>query len=447
MSTIQELLNTKPTEGEALAANVEMTTQCARKSFTRSTSGLYDSKAVDVATREVPADGGVVLQEKDEGNTAAGMEGPPDLWFLGSSYLQCSWSIGIVIRATSNVYLNEILSFGKVLVLGALAQVLGYALMAPALPFLAFCIAFFINGWGYPFNNTNNHSKDAQSNRFVARLSENSSAKMGTMHAIYGFGAVCSPFATTQFAQMPRHWSYHFIISTGIAIINTIFLLLTFKGKTMDAATEQGTSEDSKYKQIMTQKVVHPLAFFSLVYVGWTISYLQKHRGGGSSSGYVSTGFFGGTFFFLVQESIIRSVLAEGLTLGRVLLVWVDEKVGEHLIIYIYILAALGLELVVWLAPNLIADAVAVSFVGFILGPMYPILMNEAGRLIPQWLLTGSIGWIASFGCAGSAIFPFATGALAERFGIVSLQPLLVVLYGVLFALWLFVPDGTRRTA
>jgi len=73
---------------------------------------------------------------------------------------------------------------------------------------------------------------------------------------------------------------------------------------------------------------------------------------------------------------------------------------------------------------------------------MYPICMNEAGRVLPRKILTGSIGmltyfaadhiraltrdlgWIAGFGQAGSAILPFMTGALASRFGISSLQPL-----------------------
>ncbi|EJD07347.1 MFS general substrate transporter [Fomitiporia mediterranea MF3/22] len=472
MSTIHEFRDAKSTDGGGPAASVEMTTQSTRKSFTRSTSRLHDSKAVDVATREVPADGGVALKEKDEGNTTV-TKTPAMIWkaridfaALCFTLFLAGWDsgtagpliprfqlfynvnftivslifimncVGFLLGAATNVFLTERLGFGKVLVLGSLAQTVGYILMAPALPFSVFCIAFLINGWGISL-------QDAQSNSFVAGLSENSSAKMGIMHALYGFGAVCSPFAATQFAQMPKHWSYHFIISTGIATINTIFLVLAFKGKTIDecfleigeAATEQGTSDDSKYKQILTNKVVHLLAFWSLVYVGieitiggWTVSYLQKHRGGGPSSGYVSTGFFG------------------GLTLGRVLLLQVNEKVGEHLIIYIYTLLALGLELVVWLVPNLIADAVAVSFVGFVLGPMYPILMNETGRLVPQWLLTGSIGWIASFGFAGSALFPFATGALAERFGIVSLQPLLIILYGVMFVLWLLVPNGARRT-
>jgi fucose permease len=81
-------------------------------------------------------------------------------------------------------------------------------------------------------------------------------------------------------------------------------------------------------------------------------------------------------------------------------------------------------ELVVWLVPSLVADGVAVSVVGLFLGPVYPIAMNHAGRIIPHWLLTGSIGWIAGLGQAGSALLPFITGALAARFGIQSLQPL-----------------------
>ena len=92
--------------------------------------------------------------------------------------------------------------------------------------------------------------------------------------------------------------------------------------------------------------------------------------------------------------------------------------------VFLYFYLPFRLELIVWLVPSLVGDAIAVSFVGFFFGPMYPILMNESGRVLHPWLLTGSIGWIASFGFTGSALFPFITGALASRFGIVSLQPL-----------------------
>ena len=82
------------------------------------------------------------------------------------------------------------------------------------------------------------------------------------------------------------------------------------------------------------------------------------------------------------------------------------------------------LELVIWLVPSLISSAIAVSFVGMVLGPIYPIVMNHAGRILPPRLLAGCIGWIAGFGQAGSAFLPFITGALASTKGIQTIQPL-----------------------
>lgn len=66
----------------------------------------------------------------------------------------------------------------------------------------------------------------------------------------------------------------------------------------------------------------------------------------------------------------------------------------------------------------------AVSLVGFLLGPLYPIVINHAGRILPHWLLTESVGWIAGFGQAGSAFVPLITGTIASKEGIEALQPL-----------------------
>lgn len=79
-----------------------------------------------------------------------------------------------------------------------------------------------------------------------------------------------------------------------------------------------------------------------------------------------------------------------------------------------------------WLVPSFVGGAVAVSFIGMLLGPIYPIVMNHSAKILPRFLLTGCIGWIAGFGQAGSAFFPFLTGAIASSSGMWSLQPLCV---------------------
>jgi len=243
------------------------------------------------------------------------------------------------------------------------------------------------------------------------------------------------------FSQLHR-WSFHYLASFGFATLNTVLLVCVFKLKAQDEclaqigqlAEEKDSVHGSKYKEMVKLKALHLLALFILVYVGvevtiggWIATYMIQVRHGGLSSGYISAGFFG------------------GLTVGRVALLWVNTKIGERMAVFVYALLAIGLELVVWLVPSLIGGAVAVSLVGVLLGPIYPIVMNEAGRILPRWLLTGCIGWIAGFGQTGSAILPFMTGAIASRTGIKSLQPLLVSMMGVLVVSWACVPKGHQR--
>jgi len=342
--------------------------------------------------------------------------------------------IGFVTGSTLNIFLNDKIGFGKTIVLGSAAQMVAFGIQASAPPFPLFVISYAISGFGSSF-------EDAQANGFVASYKDNAAAKMGILHAAYGVGALTAPLVATQFAQLHR-WSFHFLVSFGVATLNTVLLVSVFKFKFQDEclaeigqlAEERESVHGSKYREMFKLKALHLLALFILVYVGvevtiggWIVTYVIQVRHGGPSSGYIATGFFA------------------GLTVGRVCLLWVNKKLGERLAIFVYALLALCLELVVWFVPSLIGGAVAVSLVGVLLGPIYPIVMNEAGRILPRWLLTGCIGWIAGFGQTGSAILPFMTGAIASKTGIKSLQPLLVSMMGLLVVLWACVPKGHQR--
>ncbi|KAK7684562.1 hypothetical protein QCA50_012509 [Cerrena zonata] len=318
---------------------------------------------------------------------------------------------------------------------GSVAQIVAYAIDTPAPPFPALVFAYAINGFGIAL-------QDAGANGYVASYKHGATTKMGILHAVYGAGALVAPLVSTQFAQMPR-WSFHYLTSLGIALSNTIMLIAVFRFKTQDEAFAEigqepdehsSSNQGSKYRQMFKLRELHLLAFFILIYVGvevtlggWTVTYVINERGGGPSAGYISSGFFG------------------GLTFGRLALLWLNKKVGERLVVFIYIVLAIALELVVWLVPSLIGDAIAVSFVGVLLGPVYPIVMNHSARILPPWLLTGCIGWIAGFGQAGSALLPFLTGAIASSKGIWSLQPLIVAMMALNIGLWFLVPNHPRK--
>ncbi|KAJ7252372.1 MFS general substrate transporter [Mycena haematopus] len=334
---------------------------------------------------------------------------------------------GALITAT----LTQKYGFGKLILFGSCLQVVAYVLQAAALPFPVFVLAAVINGTGLAV-------QDAQANGYVASMKRNSETKMGYVQAAYGAGALVAPFVSTQFAQIP-HWSFHYLISLGMAISNIIFLAVVFKAKTHDKCLtkigqntgtgETGDNEQSHFRQIITIKAVHLLALFLIVYVGvevtiggWIVSFMITVRGGGPSAGYISAGFFG------------------GLTLGRIVLLPLNKKIGERRVVYIYGLLALALELVIWLVPSLIGGAISVAIVGLALGPIYPIAMNHAGRVFPPWLLAGAIGWIAGVATIGAAVIPFVTGAIASKTGLKSLEPVVVTMLGAMLVLWALVP-------
>ena len=49
--------------------------------------------------------------------------------------------------------------------------------------------------------------------------------------------------------------------------------------------------------------------------------------------------------------------------------------------IYLYCILCIALELVIWLVPNIIGNAVAVSIVGVLLGVLAGSVADAAGRL------------------------------------------------------------------
>jgi fucose permease len=69
--------------------------------------------------------------------------------------------------------------------------------------------------------------------------------------------------------------------------------------------------------------LIHGVPLFLCHTIGWIVTFIIKVRGGGPSSGYVSSGFFG------------------GLTFGRVALLWINKMVGERRVIFIYAILAI----------------------------------------------------------------------------------------------------------
>ncbi|KAI0654405.1 MFS general substrate transporter [Cubamyces menziesii] len=343
---------------------------------------------------------------------------------------------GAVLGSCTFLYMFDRLGYGLRLPLASCLMIIAYALEAAAVPFPVFVVVYFFIGYGGSFLNSG-------SNVFLANVSVGkASRRFGMLHGVYGLGAMASPLVSTQFALLP-HWSFVYLIHLGLLIITAIMQVITFKFQNQEQCAKEigqpppDNGSDSlllRYKRVFRLRVVHLMALFAFIYVGievsigsWIVTYVIKLRNGGPDSGYIPSGLFG------------------GLMIGRVALLPFSKLVGERRVIFLYILLVMALEFVVWFVHSQVGDALAVAFIGFFLGPLFPIMTNHAGGILPPDLISGGVGWIASWGAAGAAVWPFVVGAIASRTGIGSLTPFVVSLTGVLFVTWACVPRSRQQ--
>ncbi|GLB44019.1 putative major facilitator superfamily protein [Lyophyllum shimeji] len=338
--------------------------------------------------------------------------------------------VGFILGGAFNVWFNDRIGFGKIMVIATIIQLAAYTIQATGPPFPVMVAANFLTGLGLSLQN-------AQANGFVSSLTDNMETKLGMLHATYGLGAFTAPFVATYFSGQ-RRWSFHYLVSASMAVLNTLSLVLVFRFKHLDELLEEGgqapaelnssAPRQSNFRQLFGLRSVHVLTIFAIIYIGievtvggWIVTFIIRERGGGYASGYISSGFFGGEVSLDLCPSLTYLVVCEALCSDA------SGSCGSiswsgNMRSYI----AIVLEITIWFVPSIIGNAVAVSLIGLAMGPMFPVMLSHASKVLPRWLLTVCIGWISGIGMVGSAALPFLTGLLSSRFGIVSLQPLMV---------------------
>jgi fucose permease len=136
-----------------------------------------------------------------------------------------------------------------------------------------------------------------------------------------------------------------------------------------------------------------------------------------------------------------------GLTLGRFLLARLVERIGPRQIIPWLTggtLAGLALLWAPWPGGWALAAA-GLWLVGFCLGPIFPSVIAVISAETSARLRQSAIGFAASMGSAGAALFPWIAANLAQRLGLWSLLPYLAALTLALLALWLWLRRSLHR--
>jgi fucose permease len=339
---------------------------------------------------------------------------------------------GYLTAAFSSGPLVERLGTHRFLVLGPAIFLAGAALISVAPPFPLVLSAVLVLSFGVGII-------DAGLNTFVARLPNNTSL-LNYLHACYGAGALLGPIVASGFLALQWSWNTVYFVWIGSSLLVTLGIEFAFRraGTPSNEASAAGTAsanndgnakaEGNVLRATLRLRAAWLAALFLLLYVGaevsignWSYSLLTEDRGVQPlTAGWSVSGFW------------------LGLTLGRLLLGGLAKHVGDKRLIQICLAGVVAGLLLVWL-PQLEETAVAgLWLTGFSLGPIFPTTIAILSRIIPPRLLPSAIGFAASTGSVGAALFPWLAGNLAQVLGLWTLMPYVVLLSALMLGFWLF---------
>jgi fucose permease len=305
---------------------------------------------------------------------------------------------------------------GMRLFLGAGAAItsVGFLIYSQQPPFPLLLINSYFLGFGFA-------SLDAGLNVYVAALPRSASL-LNYLHGFYGIGALIGPAFATLLLDNGIAWNQLYLILAVIAFLLVAGFALIFSGIKPDAPS----SEKNDNRKPLQYWAVWLSASFLLVYVGlevtlgsWSFSFLtQARQEEDTLSGLIVSGYW------------------LGLTMGRLLLARVAEKIGVRPLMRLCLIGVAFGVILLWISPNSLLASAGLWLAGFSLGPLYPGTISLMPDLVPPPVLPGAIGFLSSFGSMGAAFFPWLAGNLMQFTGLWSLLPFCISLAALMLLIW-----------
>jgi fucose permease len=328
-------------------------------------------------------------------------------------------TVGYLIAAFNTGPLVEKLGNRRFLVLGVISFLLGAGALSLMLPFDIVLITMLLFGFGVAII-------DAGLNAYIAAMPRNA-ALLNYLHAFYGGGALLGPLVASTILAIRWGWNSVYFVWIAMGLILLIGFRLIFKDERSSRGSEIAARRDGNILvATLRLPVVWIAAFFLLMYVGaevsvgsWVYSFLTEERHNSILfSGWLVSGYWA------------------GLTLGRVALARVALLIGNTRLVQCCLAGAIIGALIFWLAPLYLVSAFGLCLIGFSFGPIYPITISFLSDKVSSRVLPGAVGFLASLGSIGGAMFPSLEGLLAQRVGLWSLMPLVIVLTIAMICLW-----------
>jgi len=243
---------------------------------------------------------------------------------------------------------------------------------------------------------------------------------MNWMHACFGIGATIGPLVMTAIVTGGQSWRLGYVVAGAIHLsLGLLFLsvvrTMTFRS-VAHVAPDDVTARSAPAGKTLRLAVVWLSILLFLLYTGvestagqWTYTWFTEGRG--------VPAYLAGA---------MTSIFWAMLTAGRVVFGAAAARIGTARLLR-YSMAGTLLASLLLLVQWLPAGFAAVALLGLSLAAIFPTLTSDTPYRVGLPHAANTIGLQTGAASIGFAILPGTAGAIAERAGLESLGPFLVV--------------------
>lgn len=339
-----------------------------------------------------------------------------------------SSTVGYLLSSFNNGLLVEKLGNRHFLMLGTATYLLSAFILSLMPPFIIVLIAALFLGAAVA-------SLDAGLNSYVASLPDNT-VLLNYLHASYGAGAWLGPIVASTLLALQWGWNHVYLTWAALSLLVLLGFVIIFKERQVPPSMKEEERDRSNILlSTVRLRVVWIAAIFLLFYTGaevstsnWGYSFLTDGRHiVPLFSGWMISGYW------------------LGLTLGRIVLGHVGQRIGQVRLIQASLVGVIAGIAFLWAVPNIITSAIGFFVVGFSLGPIFPTVIALMSTCVTARILPGAIGFLASSANIGAALCSWSAGNIIQQTGPGSLLPLEIAFTVCMLVLWFML--NTRHRA
>jgi len=249
------------------------------------------------------------------------------------------------------------------------------------------------------------------------------------LHACFGIGATLGPLIMTAILQASSSWRWGYgVASVTMGLVAFIFILTQSRWSGSNKVAPQTSSREGRATRgldTLTLPVVWMSLLLFFLYTGaestagqWAYSLFTEGRSVPES-----------------RASFWMSIYWGGLTVGRVLLGAVVDRLNVSSLLRLCILATIIGSALIWWHPTNTLSFLGLALMGIAEGPIFPSLISDTPRRVDAGHVDTTIGFQVAAASLGAAALSSLAGVLAERVSLEILGPFLVVCTALMFTL------------